>query len=273
MKLNRFHKQSGIRPFMAGLILPSLIFLITLFSIMPLPAADTAPRFDQANKFYEQGKYADALSAYDKLLEAGNLTEALYFNRGNALFKLGQLGRAIASYRQAEQLVPRDPDLRANLQFARTQARGGSAYHASRWHRWLGTLTLNEWTLLTATAFWLLFLLLALSQWRPALKQGLRNVIILTGIAFVFLGICLGAALDKNYFTGSAIVITGEAEVRYGPFDESQPAYKVRDGIELTLLDHKDGWYQVADQAQRIGWLRQDQVLVFEPCLAQQKRG
>jgi tetratricopeptide (TPR) repeat protein len=208
------------------------------------------------------------VAAYDRMLQAGSVSEALYFNRGNALFKMGQLGRAIASYRQAEQLAPRDADLRANLQFARTQALGGTPYRTSYWHRWLTTLTLNEWTLLTAGMLWVVFLLLALVQWQPELKGTLRNWILVTSMVLVFLGICLAATVNEHYFAQSAIVVAGEAEIRNGPLDESQTVYKVRDGVELTILDHKDGWYQVVDQA-----LRQEQVLPFEFGAAQGKRG
>ena len=78
-------------------------------------------------------------------------------------------------------------------------------------------------------------------------------------------GLCLGIQLNAGYFTRSAIVIAGEAEVRNGPLDEAPSVYKVRDGLELNILDEKDNWLQVRDPAQRIGWVRRDQVLVFEP--------
>ena len=75
--------------------------------------------FDTANKLYEEGKFAEAAAAYESLVQSRQVSAALYFNLGNAWFKSGQIGRAIAAYRQAEQMTPRDPDLRANLQFAR----------------------------------------------------------------------------------------------------------------------------------------------------------
>jgi tetratricopeptide (TPR) repeat protein len=240
-----------------------LLLAIALFSLN-LHAADTVSSFDAANKLYEQGKYADAVAAYDQLLKSGD-TAAVYYNRGNALFKLNQLGRAIASYRQAQSLAPRDPDLRANLQSARTRARGGTPYHAERWRVWLEQLTLNEWTLLTALAVWLLFLLLALAQWRPDLKIKLGKYTTSAGVAALLFGLCLGIQLNAGYFTRSAIVIASEAEVRNGPLDEAPPVYKVRDGLELNILDEKDNWLQVRDPALRVGWVRRDQVLVFEP--------
>ena len=76
----------------------------------------------------------------------------MLFNWGNALFKSGQLGRAIAVYRRAEALSPRDPDLRANLQFARNSVTGGAGARPDRWRHWLNRWTLNEWTASAAIA-------------------------------------------------------------------------------------------------------------------------
>jgi tetratricopeptide (TPR) repeat protein len=239
-----------------------LIFMALTFGVS---AADLTPAFEAANKFYEEGKYPDAIAAYDKLLETGNSSAALYFNRGNAYLKLGQLGRAIASYRSARLFAPRDPDLRANLQLARSQARGGTPYHLPRWRAWLGMVTLNEWTVLFVAAVWLLFLLLALTQWRRGLSESLRKYIYAVSAAGLCLGICFVLSLNADYLGKTAIITTGEAEVRNGPLDESPTLYKVRDGIELGVLDRLGEWLQVVDSANRIGWLRKNQVLIFEP--------
>ena len=104
-------------------------------------AADWPAEFNAANKLYAEGKFAEAASAYEKILQSGAVSPALYFNYGNAEFKSGNLGRAIAAYRQAAQLTPRDAEVRANLDFARNQVQGPTL-RESRWSRsaeWLGT--------------------------------------------------------------------------------------------------------------------------------------
>ena len=239
------------------------VAIVLLVKLAGTRADDLSNSFDAANKLYEEGKYPAAAAAYDKLLVGGNVSEALYFNRGNAEFKMGQLGRAIASYRQAQLLAPRDPELRANLQLARTRARGGLTYTSERWLNWLGGLSLNEWTILTSVAAWLVFIFLAVGQWRPELKAKVRNYLTFSCLATVFLGICLAVNINDGLFTMSAIVVTGEVDVRNGPLEESPSLFKVRDGVELTVTDKKDGWLQVTDAAQRKGWLRQDQVIIF----------
>jgi len=136
-------------------------------------AADTASDFSAANELYAEGKFADAAAAYEKILQTGGQSAPLWFNRGNAEFKAGHLGQAIAAYRRAELLAPRDQELRANLAFVRTQVQGTS-YRESGWHGWFGALTLNEGAVLTAILVWAMFSLLAACQIQPALAPKLR---------------------------------------------------------------------------------------------------
>jgi tetratricopeptide (TPR) repeat protein len=99
-----------------------------LAAVLLCPSATWAAlplgEFENANKLYEHGKFAEAAALYTNLVQSGQVSSALYFNLGNAFFKAGQMGRAIGAYRQAEQMTPRDPDLGANLRFARNQVKG-----------------------------------------------------------------------------------------------------------------------------------------------------
>ena len=113
-----------------------------------------AADFSAANRLYAEGKFAGAAAAYEKILQAGAQSPALLFNAANAEFKAGHLGKAIAAYRRAEQLSPRDAELRANLAFVRNQVQGATV-RENRWQNWLGALTLNEGAVLTAVLFWL----------------------------------------------------------------------------------------------------------------------
>lgn len=250
-----------------------LVLLLLIVGVDRLPALDlsktdpnmAARAFDNANKLYEQGKFAEAATAYEAIRQGGMVSPALYFNLGNALFKSAQIGRALIAYRHAEQLTPRDPDVRANLQFARNQVQGPTR-RMSRIERWIAVLSTNEWTTLAAGALWLTFILLAAAQMRPKLAPTLRHLTITTGIATVFLGICLGLALSQRVGTESAVVTTPEVSIRKGPFDESPTAFTAHDGAELRVLDHKDDWLQVTDGNRRIGWLKRDAVALFKGC-------
>jgi hypothetical protein len=104
--------------------------------------------------------------------------------------------------------------VQTNLRFARDHVQG-PRYVLGPDQRWLGRLTLNEWTVLTAAALWTCLLSLALIQFRPALKRSLRGLAVLSGAASLLLAICLIAALTFR-FEEIAIVIVPETNARSG---------------------------------------------------------
>lgn len=266
------NRNATIRHWRCRFLRP-LLAIVLLMGGFAARANDFATAFATANQLYVDGRFADAAAAYEAMLQTGNISEAILFNRGNALFREGKTGLAIASYREAQLLAPRDPDLRANLQFARTRARGGAPYHLDRWRSWLDSLTLNEWTALVAAAFWVFLLLLAAAQWRKELRAALGNYILAAGSVAAVLGVCLAVELQSNYFAQSAIVTIGEADIRELPLDGAQSKFKVRDGVELEVLNHEDNWLEVADSAHRVGWVRRDQVIIYQPAAVAKVKG
>ena len=252
-----FSSSASIAFVRTAILLVCLLMRFSTFAATP-----SAPvTFDAANKLYYEGKFADAAAAYDRLLQSGQRSAPLYFNLGNAFFKSGQVGRAIAAYRQAQLLTPRDPDIRANLQFARNQVQGPTL-PSTAWQRWSGRLSLDEWTLLAAGSLWLFLLLLALLQWRPRLARPFRNGALALGLATLFLCSCLGAIAYENQSNRIAIVVAPDAVVRVGPLDTAPNAFTVHDGAELRVLDQREDWLQVTTGPQRNGWVQRQQVLV-----------
>jgi len=248
-----------------------LLFALLLLSALSAGAENPAMAFDQANKLYEQGKFEQAATAYEKLAPSEPAAPSLYFNLGNAWFKAGQSGRAIAAYRQAERLAPRDPNIRFNLNFVRKKVSGSDSVPSGGWQQWLAPLTLNEWTALAMGAFWLWFLLLALRELRPALRKNLSGYTGISGIATLALAGCLAASTYAHFRVKEAVVIATNAVVRYGPLEESKVYYQLRDGSEVTVLDEQDltigdkkqSWLQVEDASRRVGWVQRDQVILL----------
>jgi len=239
-----------------------LSILIAVVCAGKLPAADVAVDFAAANRLYAEGKFAEASAAYEKILSTGAQSPALLFNAGNAEFKAGHLGQAIAAYRQAELLAPRDAELRANLTFVRNQVQG-AAWRESRWQNWVNSLSLNEGTLLTAGFFWVTLALFVIRQIKPALAPKLQGVTRLAVALTIFSGAVLALQAANHFTSAVAVVTTGEATARSGPFDDAQSVFTVRDGAELRVLDRHDDWIQVSGSAGKIGWLSRRQAVLL----------
>ena len=257
-----FRQKAGNFKFMKCGGLPTAATLATLLFAGNLFAADVATEFSAANKLYAEGKFSDAATAYENILQTGAQSPALLFNAGNAEFKAGHIGKAIAAYRQAELRAPRDAELRANLAFVRNQVQGATL-RESRWQNWVGTLTLNEGALLTAVLFWALFGLLAVRQFRPALAPKLQSVTRLAVVLTIFSGAVLALQAANHFNASVAVVTSAEAIARSGPFDEAQSVFTARDGVELRVQAAHDDWVQVVNGAGKIAWLSRKQVAIL----------
>ena len=217
--------------------------------------------FMQGNKFYEEGKYSQAGAMYEELIKDGHISPAIYFNAGNAWFKAGQIGRAIYDYRRAEQLAPRDPDIRANLGIARAQAGTGiAALPGSRWTRWVGLVTLNEWACAASVAVALFFIVLTARQLSPGFRKSFGGFAWVLAAGSLWLLICLGLSINQQMLEKTSIVVVPEAVVRWGPDDESKSAFTAHDGAEMMVVARDGDWLQVSDAARHIGWLQQKNV-------------
>ena len=241
---------------------------LLLFFAFASRAATPIAQFDQANRLYEQGRFADAATGYQQLIASGYTSATIYYNLGNAWFKAGQLGRSVAAYRRAQQLSPRDPNIRFNLDFARRQVAGSNAPAPDFWQRVVGRFTLNEWAVLAATAFWLCFALLVLREWKPAWRRSLRSYTIAAGSLAAVTIALLALAAYQSGAVREAVVVTQEAVVRYGPLEDSRVHFQLRNGAEVEIVGRKENgsaeaWLQVRDGSKRIGWLKRNQVVIL----------
>ena len=239
---------------------PSLIFGFLLGICLLLSgqaSAQPAAQFEAANKLFEQGKFADAAAAYERLLTNGP-TAALHFNLGNARFKSGQPGQAIFHYHQALALAPRDPDARGNLQFARRSL--GAAAEQPIAQQLLRLRSPGDWAWLAGVALGAWFVLLALGEALPAKRGAFAWLTKSLGVAALGAVVLMAAAQWERRAAQAAVVVVAEAPVRPGPLAESKVAFILRDGAEVVVLDSKGDWVQVRDGGQRAGWLKREAV-------------
>ncbi len=241
----------------------SALFLLALLeprlSALNVVAAQPTSTFEQANQLYEQRKYPEAAKAYSQLLEEEQLSPALRFNLGNALFKSGETGKAIVQYRLAAQLLPRDRDVLHNLRFSRGVVQG-AAMVPGRWRDWMRFLSLNELALISTAVIWGFFSLLIAGQLWPERRHIFRGSLFTTAAVALLSSAWLALRWFEDIGSRPAVVTTGEAVVRLGPFEESQSSFILRNGAEIHIANAKEDWLQIKDPTGRLGWLRNNSV-------------
>ena len=221
-----------------------------------------AAGFEAANRSFETGDYAAAIAGYEELLTNGQASAAIWFNLGNAYFKDGQFGRGIHCFKQAQRLAPRDADIRANLQFARKEVAGAFAPEIATWQSFFRYLSPREWAWLTAIAGAVLFGLLAVREH----LRGSRLIFVWPlRLAVAFALVC-GIACPWAHAIwedhGAAVVVVEKLDVRYGPLEDSKPAYQLKDGEEVRVVGEKDDWRQIRNTSGQVGWVLKESLVI-----------
>ena len=74
-------------------------------------------------------------------------------------------------------------------------------------------------------------------------------------LALTFAAYYWAIVLYENSNRTAVVTAAGATPVRFGPLEESQTSYTVRDGAEVRVIGRKDTWLQVADASGRVGWV------------------
>ena len=93
--------------------------LIIMLSFQVLSASEWDVYLKEGNKAYSDGKYEEAATQYSKILENDFESGELYFNLGNAYYKLDEIGKSIYYYEKALKFIENDEALEQNLKIAR----------------------------------------------------------------------------------------------------------------------------------------------------------
>jgi tetratricopeptide (TPR) repeat protein len=215
--------------------------------------------FFAGNQAYAGGNYDAAIRAYDSVLASGQESGGLFFNLGNAFFKDGQLGRAIASYERARRLLPRDPDVQANLQYAREQA-GVEQAERPLWKRLAFPFATRangtELAVLASLCWVALWVVLTVRLLVPRLRVGLGRAAAVAAACYLALAGSLGLRLAELELRDAAVVTAaGETQVRFEPSPTGTEHFPVAAGTTLDVTEERDGWLQVRRDDGRRGWI------------------
>src|SRR5246500_3628518 len=100
----------------------SLIAFLFCALANPSLLAQPDAEFAKANQEFAQGDFKEAISGYEALIRGGQSSANVFYDLGNAYFRVGDFGRAILNYERALALERHHPEATANLQIVRDEA-------------------------------------------------------------------------------------------------------------------------------------------------------
>ena len=254
---------SGVcRRLRRGLWLAGLMLLA-----LPIAArADLAraqQAFGEGKAHYQRGDYEAALDAYRASREAGYESAALYYNMGNAYFRLDEIGQAVLQYERARRLRPDDPLIRHNLEIARARTPNlysslPTPFWARAWRQAVSGIGAGTFYGIGLLLYVLAAGLIGYRIWtgrRPAWLRRSYAVSLTAGLCCIGLGVL--ASLDGT-LGRSAVVLITEAPLRASPTPDASADVAVYEGLVVDVLTTNGPWVEVRLPNGATGWLATD---------------
>ncbi len=218
--------------------------------------------FDNANSLYNNENYNDAILEYQRILSSGEHSAAVYFNLGNAYYKLNQIGQSIYYYEKALQLEPENDDVLTNLAFAKNMridkidvipTTGFSKIFSSL----VNTMSFDTWALFSVI---LMFLFItAFVLYTQSKFTNRKRYFFITAMFCLFFSILTLAfaykqeaeLMKKKY----AIVFAEESQVKTEPKLNSNEAFELHEGTKVKVLDVFEDWTKIRLTNGSTGWI------------------
>ncbi len=249
--------------------------LLLLLALMALPYGlcqgasrpEWAKEFSEANAMYQRGHYDSAARKYEALLADSAVADALYYNLGNAYYRMHQYPKAILAYERALKYNPSNADAEFNLGMAKTYTQDRLA-EAERlpFTGWMSAipawLTPRGWggaALLFFTLTLLLLLLMRFAWSRAVWKwSGIAGIVML--VAFVFT-LSVGLVAQRHISDSrEAIVMQSVVSIKSSPDDQGKDLFLLHAGAKVSILESLGPWLEVEIPDGHRGWVHRETV-------------
>lgn len=241
----------------------STLLMMMVFPLFSLANNKVDALFKEGNAQYGKGKYETAINLYQHVLDSGYVSAAVYFNLGNANYKLGNMPDAILNFEKARKLAPGDEDINLNLQLANLKITDKidavPEFFLSKW--WNSCLMLfptSTLSVLTVVLFIAGFL--ALIGYLFTVQLFLKKASFYTGVLLIGLGLIsmLMAGMQDSYFKNHqhAIVFAGTVHVKSGPSEGQKTLFMIHEGTKVSIQEQSPDWLRIELPNGNSGWIK-----------------
>ncbi len=252
----------------------NLIFFIIIFliagSYKNAFALDTKSIMQKANDLYQKNNFSEAAEIYQKLVDDGYESTALYYNLGNSYYRLNKIGYAILNYERALRLSPGDDDIQHNLALANTKTIDKidslpKFFIFQWWESLLAMFNLTGWTyaayifyLLILISFGIYFLVKRPQLQRYAFFSGILSFVVLLVTATLLI-----VKLNREVNIKNGVIIEPTVIAKVSPDNDSNDAFVIHEGLKVRLEDNVGNWYKIRLQDGKIGWTNKQDLKVI----------
>ncbi len=234
--------------------------LLMLALITGTMASENARIFMDGTAAYAKGDWPAAIEAFEQLAAKGIENGRLFYNLGNAYLKNGDLGHALLWYERALKVIPHDPDLNFNYDYALTLTKDERGEQTSPilrilffWKYQLSPDSIRWIALILNAVLWMSLAVLAARN-----KHLLRPSIILAAAATVIFTATAIFNFAEAAHIHHAIILPDEVPVRSGFADSATQLFVLHAGTRVRVERTSETHLLIRYTDDKIGWVKRE---------------
>ena len=216
-------------------------------------------KFLEANNLYNDSKYEQSIQLYLQILDSGAHSSELYFNIGNAYYRINDIANSILYYEKSLKLDSSDNDVINNLNMVKNAliddiAVVPTSFFDEQLNKISNLLDYSLWGLVLISLsfiFLLLFIIYFFSN-KPIIKRTAFT-------AWISIN-----AYEKNHLEKYAIIFSTKIEIKADPNERSENLLTLHLGTKVRIIDNfNDEWLKIKLVNGQEGWIKNNQIKII----------
>ncbi len=247
------------------------ILNLLVFGLSFLGIAQNEALFNQATTAYNEGEFENAVSSYEQIIENGQHSAELYYNLGNAYYKLNKIAPSIYYYEKALLLKPNDSEILNNLSYAQNMTLDAiealpETGLSKIYDNVVNFLSFDQWAYTAITGMLLfVFCYIAFYYFDYSSSKRIAFITSLVCISFTIIAL-LFAFMQYNDFNKNqpAIVFVDEVNIKSDPNSSGQEVFKLHSGAKIFVLDQLNDWKKIKIANGKTGWIQAEDIKLLK---------
>lgn len=236
---------------------------ISLFNLSLLHGTSFKILADSAFINYKNGNYSKSLEFYKQIEDSGYTSAYMYYNMGNAYFRLNQIAKAILYYERALLLEPNDVDIQHNLKYANTFVSDKinelpEPFYITWFRSFTQLFGANTWAWISIVLFLVILILIYLNF--LTISAFLSKLIKFSATVLFIVWIVSISATYSSYHRQTAhnyaIIMDDTVEIKSSPDENSTSLFVLHEGTKVYIKETFEDWAEIKIADGNTGWIK-----------------
>jgi tetratricopeptide (TPR) repeat protein len=250
---------------MRKLIILILFFVSIGFSVSF--ASTEEDLMSKGNQLYQSGNFDKAADMYQKVVDSGYESPSLYFNLGNAYYKLDKIGMSVLNYERAKKFSPQDEDINFNLKLANQKTLdkiepAPKLFLEDWWDNLKSMHAERIWGIRSISCFLLfLFFLGVFITTQRILSKQIGFWLSLVFFIFTLISFFISKSRYNDLSNqNAAVILSSSVEIKNSPSDAGTKLFILHEGTKVAAPENKGDWVKIELTSEKVGWVKKSEI-------------